>query len=84
MTEINENKIETISINDTEYKVEDLSDEARYLVSQVQDMQAQGNQARARLHQIEVGMGGFTSMLQEELAKAPPAEDEPAEDGTIE
>jgi len=30
-------------------------------------MQAQGNQQRARLDQIEVGIKGFTGLLQEEL-----------------
>ena len=43
MTEVTENEVQTISMNDKEYKVDDLSDKAKYLVSQVQDMQAQGN-----------------------------------------
>ena len=42
MTEVTENEVQTISMNDKEYKVDDLSDKAKYLVSQVQDMQAQG------------------------------------------
>ena len=67
MTEVTEKEVQTISMNDIEYNVDDLSDKARYLVSQVQDMQAQGNQQRARLDQIEVGIKGFTSLLQEEL-----------------
>jgi len=77
MTEVTENEVQTISMNDIEYKVDDLSDKAKYLVSQVQDMQAQGNQARARLDQIEVGIKGFTGLLQEELEN--PATDEPVE-----
>jgi len=44
MTEVTENEVQTISLNDKEYKVEDLSEKAKYLVSQVQDMQAQANQ----------------------------------------
>jgi len=67
MTEVTEKEVQTISMNDIEYNVDDLSDKARYLVSQVQDMQAQGNQQRARLDQIEVGIKGFTGLLQEEL-----------------
>lgn len=77
MTEVTENEVQTISMNDIEYKVDDLSDKAKYLVSQVQDMQQQGNQARARLDQIEVGIKGFTGLLQEELEN--PATDEPIE-----
>lgn len=76
MTEVTENEVQTISMNDKEYKVDELSDKARYLVSQVQDMQTQANQARARLDQIEVGIRGFTGLLQEELENPAPAEAE--------
>ena len=79
MTEVTENEVQTISLNDKEYKVDELSDKARYLVSQVQDMQTQANQARARLDQIEVGIRGFTGLLQEELENPAPTEDAPVE-----
>ena len=62
MTEVTENEVQTISMNDKEYKVDDLSDKAKYLVSQVQDMQTQANQTRAKLDQIEVGIRGFTGL----------------------
>ena len=81
MTEVTENEVQTISMNDKEYKVEDLTDKAKYLVSQVQDMQSQANQARARLDQIEVGIRGFTGLLQEELEN--PAPTEPPAEGEI-
>jgi len=74
MTEVTENEVQTISLNDKEYKVEDLSEKAKYLVSQVQDMQAQANQSRARLDQIQVGITGFTGLLQEELENPAPTE----------
>ena len=79
MTEVTENEVQTISLNDKEYKVDELSDKARYLVSQVQDMQTQANQARARLDQIEVGIRGFTGLLQEELENPAPTEEAPVE-----
>ena len=69
MSEVTENAVQTISINDKEYKVDELSERSKYLVAQIQDMQTQANQTRARLDQIEVGMRGFTSLLQEELEK---------------
>ena len=74
MTEVTENAVQTISMNDIEYKVDELSEKAKYLVSQVQDMQTQANQTRAKLDQIQVGITGFTNLLQEELEK--PAEGE--------
>jgi len=76
MTEVTENEVQTISLNDKEYKVSDLSEKAKYLVSQVQDMQAQANQTRARLDQIQVGITGFTALLQEELEDPAPVEGE--------
>ena len=79
MTEVTENEVQSISMNDKEYKVEDVTDKAKYLVSQVQDMQTQANQARARLDQIEVGIRGFTGLLQEELENPAPTEDAPVE-----
>jgi len=74
MTEVTENEVQTISMNDKEYKVDDLSEKSKYLVSQVQDMQTQANQTRAKLDQIEVGIRGFTSLLQEELENPAPDE----------
>jgi hypothetical protein len=74
MTEVTENEVQTITMNDKEYKVDEISDKAKYLVSQVQDMQAQANQTRARLDQIEVGIQGFTGLLQQELENPEPVE----------
>jgi outer membrane murein-binding lipoprotein Lpp len=55
-----ENEVQTISMNDKEYKVDELSDRAKYLLSQVQDMQTQATQARSRFDQIQVGITGLT------------------------
>ena len=74
MTEVTENEVQTITMNEVEYKVDEISEKAKYLVSQVQDMQTQANQSRARLDQIEVGIRGFTGLLQEELEN-PPSEE---------
>ena len=83
MTEVTENEVQTISLNDKEYKVEDLSEKAKYLVSQVQDMQTQANQSRARLDQIQVGITGFTGLLQEELENPAPVEGETPVEGEV-
>ena len=76
MTEVTENAVQTISMNDIEYKVDELSEKARYLVSQGQDMQTQANQTRAKLDQIQVGITGFTNLLQAELENPAPTEGE--------
>jgi len=76
MTEVTENEVQTISLNDKEYKLDEISDKAKYLISQVQDLQGQGIQTRARLDQIEVGLRGFTDLLQHELENPAPVEGE--------
>ena len=76
MTEVTENEVQTISLNDKEYNVADLSEKAKYLVAQAQDMQRQQSEARARADQIEVGLQGFTRLLQEELENPAPVEGE--------
>ena len=67
MTEVSEKEVQTITMDDKEYRLDEVTDKAKYLVEQVQDMQAQANQTRARLDQIEVGIQGFTGLLKEEL-----------------
>ena len=67
MTEVSEKEVQTITMDDKEYRLDEVTDKAKYLVAQVQDMQAQANQTRARLDQIEVGIQGFTGLLKEEL-----------------
>lgn len=65
MTDIQEKP--TLTFNDKNYVLEDLSDTAKYLVGQLQDLAQQGQATRARLDQIEVAREGFTARLEEEL-----------------
>jgi hypothetical protein len=62
-------EVKTINFNGTEYNVEDLSDKAKYFIGQLNDLQLQGQQTRARLDQIEVASRGFTDLLGQELEK---------------
>jgi len=67
MTDIQEKP--TLTFNDKNYVLEDLSDTAKYLVGQLQDLAQQGQATRARLDQIEVAREGFNARLEEELSK---------------
>jgi len=67
MAEVTENAVQTITFNDKEYKVDELSEKAKYIISQISDLQQQGSQSRARLDQIEVATRGFTDLLGKEL-----------------
>ena len=57
----------TITIDDKNYVVEDLSEKAQYCIAQVQDLRQQETAAKARLDQLQVAAQGFTNILKEEL-----------------
>lgn len=59
----------TLNINDKEYVIEDLSDNAKYLISQIRDVQAQAEQTRRRMHQVQVTLDAYVSMLTAEVEK---------------
>lgn len=68
---------EILRFNGEEYPIEGLSDKAKYLAGQIQDLQSQSNAQKARLDQIEVAIQGFSNLLTEELA---PKEEETSEE----
>lgn len=57
----------TLNINDKEYVIEDLSDNAKYLISQIRDVQVQAEQTRRRMHQVQVTLDAYVSMLTTEV-----------------
>ena len=59
----------TLTFNDKNYIIEDLSDEARYIVAQLQDLQAQESQHKAKLDQITVATEGFKDLLRKQIAE---------------
>ena len=67
----------TLVLDGESHIIEDLSDKAKYLVGQLQDLQQQANQTAARADQIEVARQGFTTLLKEEIANPAPVEGAP-------
>ena len=67
MTDATENEVQTLTFDDVEYVVNDLSNKAKYILSQIQDLNGQASQHRAKLDQAEVALQGFTGILREEL-----------------
>jgi len=57
----------TLNFNDKNYIIEDMSDQARYIVAQLQDLQAQEGQMKAKLDQITVATQGFKDLLQKQI-----------------
>ena len=60
---------QTINLNDKEYNIDDLSDKARYIISQLQDLNQQSISLKTKLDQVEVASKGFTNLLVEEVEK---------------
>jgi hypothetical protein len=67
MSEAEATEKPVLTFNDTNYVIEDLSERARYCVNQIQDLDVQITQTKARLDQIEVAKRGFTDILQSEV-----------------
>lgn len=72
MTDIKEESTPTLEFNGSTYVIDDLSDSAKYMVNQIQDMNSQINQSKARLDQLTVGKDGFIDLLKKELDSGEP------------
>jgi|TARA_R110000744_G_scaffold122381_1_gene227364 hypothetical protein len=57
----------TITFKDKEYEIESLSDKAKYIIKQIQDLNQQAMQYRAKTDQVEVAGKAFAEMLTLEL-----------------
>tara|TARA_R110002167_G_scaffold231019_1_gene436193 strand:- start:672 stop:893 length:222 start_codon:yes stop_codon:yes gene_type:complete len=60
---------QTVTIDDKEYKVSDLSEEQIALVNHVADLDKKLSSARFNVDQLNVGRGAFMNLLKESLAK---------------
>tara|TARA_E500000331_G_C16663852_1_gene458218 strand:- start:202 stop:474 length:273 start_codon:yes stop_codon:yes gene_type:complete len=69
----------TLNFNAKHYKIDELSDNQKYLVAQIQDLDSQMKQIEARLHQAQMAKKGFTDALEGTLdgmeQVPPPAEE---------
>ena len=60
-------KEQTVTIDDTEYKVDDLTQEQLAYVNHVSDLDRKLSSAQFNLDQLNVGRGAFMNMLTESL-----------------
>ena len=58
-----------LNFNDKDYPIEDLSDTAKMLVANLQDIARKTSESRMQLDQLEAARIHFTSLLEEELEK---------------
>ena len=67
MTEVSDKP--TLNFEGKNYVIEDMSDQARYIVAQLQDLQTQESQLKAKLDQITVATEGFKELLRKQIAE---------------
>ena len=60
-------KDQTITINDTEYKVSDLTQEQITMLNHINDLDRKLDSARFNLDQLQVGRSSFMNMLTNSL-----------------
>ncbi len=59
---------QTVKIDDTEYKVDDLTEEQIVLVNHVADLDRKIGSSKFKLDQLNVGRSAFMNLLTENLA----------------
>lgn len=72
-----------LTFDGEDHVIENLSDTAKYFVTQLQDLATQEAQTKARLDQVTVAQKGFQDLLREELNKSE-AEEDPDAPVTVE
>ena len=83
MADVETSEKPVLTFDDKDYVIDNLSDTAKYFVTQLQDLSAQEAQTKARLDQVTVAQKGFQDLLREELNK-PEEEVDPDSPVTVE
>ena len=70
---------DTITINDVQYVIEDMTVDQKYMISQLKDLQQKTNNTTFALDQCKVASKAFTQALVADLAREKAEKDAPAE-----
>ena len=66
-----------VTINGQEYNAESLSDQQKYLINQIRDLQTKAESIRFQLDQVTAAQNVFTNMLIQSVETPAEAEPEP-------
>jgi septation ring formation regulator EzrA len=75
---------QAITFDGVEYQIDDLSDKAKYIISQLQDIRKDEEDARRALDRLQVCQESFTHLLGEELKSEDNDEVKTAEEYVVE
>lgn len=64
-------EVKTVTLNDTQYNVDDMSERGQYIVAQLGEIQNETQELKFKLDRLEVSRKGFVELLQAEVEKQP-------------
>ena len=63
--------VNTVTLNDTQYNVDDMSDKGKYIVSQLRDIGNEVQKVKFQLDRLEMARTGLVELLQVEVEEQP-------------
>jgi len=64
-------EVKTVTLNDTQYNVDDMSERGQYIVAQLGEIQNETQELKFKLDRLEIARKGFVELLQAEVEEQP-------------
>jgi len=64
-------EVKTVTLNDTQYNVDDMSERGQYIVAQLGEIQTETQELKFKLDRLEVARKGFVELLSAEVEEQP-------------
>mgnify|MGYP000644590758 FL=1 len=64
-------EVKTVTLNDTQYNVDDMSERGQYIVAQLGEIQEETQELKFKLDRLEVARKGFVQLLSAEVEEQP-------------
>jgi hypothetical protein len=64
-------EVKTVTLNDTQYNVDDMSERGQYIVAQLGEIQEETQELKFKLDRLEVARKGFVELLSIEVEEQP-------------
>ena len=64
-------EVKTVTLNNTQYNVDDMSDKGQYIVAQLGEIQNESQEIKFKIDRLEVARKGFVELLQAEVENQP-------------
>jgi len=64
-------EVKTVTLNETQYNVDDMSERGQYIVAQLGEIQNETQELKFKLDRLEIARKGFVELLQAEVEEQP-------------